>query len=149
MASRILLTVVAVAMLGVSGTASYLAARPRPVDLTLEPSDTIDLGSVAPEAVVEGHFVLRNESNKQVEIARVISSCGCTVARLVDTQLEPGESTELHASLTAAKRPGRQAVALVLVYRLRYGNEARMGQRKLTLEATVEESEVAASASEQ
>ncbi len=149
MTSRHLLAVVAVAMLVLSGTASYLAARPRPVDLTVEPDDTIDLGSVVAEEVVEGRFVLRNESSKQVEIARVISSCGCTVARLVDTQLEPGESTELHAQLTAAKRPGRQSIALVLVYRLRYGNEAKMGQRKLTLEAMVGESEVAASSSEE
>lgn len=137
--SRVLVTVAALAMLGVSGMASYLAARPRPVDLTVEPADTIDLGRVAPEEVVEGRFVLHNESNKEVEIARLITSCGCTVARIADTQLAPGESTELCTDLTAAKELGRQSVALVLVYRLRYGNEAQMAQRKLTLEATVEE----------
>lgn len=64
--------------------------------------DQIDLGTVIYGDVEKTTFTLTNFTKDPLEIVRVLTSCGCTSAEVVKTNLEPYESTDLNVSFDPA-----------------------------------------------
>lgn len=63
---------------------------------------------------VEHTFRLRNEGNVSLEIRNIRSSCGCTIGRVSRKTLEPGESSEITATLDLRGRRGPQHMVLTV-----------------------------------
>lgn len=82
---------------------SKAQARPSPT-LTADPLFR-NLGALRQGASAQATFLLKNTSAHPIEITRVSSSCGCTVVKLAQQKLQPGQTVNLEAKLkTAAKR---------------------------------------------
>ncbi len=112
-----------------AGTANPVAG-PR---LTVA-SECVDLGEIRPtpeKTVFTGIFKLSNTGNEPLKFGHIRTSCGCTNARVVKQELQPGESTELLADLNIAGRFGR------LRYSVYVSSNAPGAAQRLTLEATV------------
>ena len=58
------------------------------------------------ESVIEHNFLIQNTGTADLEINKVQTTCGCTLAELEKSILQPGESTILKAKLTLAGRDG-------------------------------------------
>lgn len=89
-----------------SGTANAVSAEPA----------TLDLGTVQAGARVEGSITLHNSSDHAVTIAKVATSCGCTVARLDGDAIAAHGSLDIQVALQANGRHGselRRAVTVV------------------------------------
>jgi hypothetical protein len=56
-----------------------------------------DLGDVDKEGF-NYTFTVRNTGNRPLEISKVSTSCGCTLARIDQNTLKPGENTGLHVT---------------------------------------------------
>lgn len=54
-----------------------------------------DFGEVNQGDIVKHIFVLKNDSEKTLNIDKVNTSCGCTASKLEKDILSPGESTEI------------------------------------------------------
>lgn len=65
------------------------------------------------EAEVSTEFRVVNDSDKAVRFERVMSSCGCTIAKLDKTELAPGEGTTLHMAVDMSRFLGRREVSCV------------------------------------
>jgi hypothetical protein len=66
----------------------------------------IDMGVMKPGAKIAGSVTLTNTGSETLKIARVNSSCSCTVADLPKRELAPGETVELSATLEAGNYIG-------------------------------------------
>jgi hypothetical protein len=64
------------------------------------------LGKINQHEAKEFSFTLTNTSQETIEVEKISQSCGCTQARVDQSQLKPGESTMLRGSLTAQDRVG-------------------------------------------
>ncbi len=73
--------------------------------LSAEPG-RIDMGVMKPGAKIAGSVTLTNTGDETLKIARVNSSCSCTVADLPKRELAPGETVELSATLEAGNYIG-------------------------------------------
>src|SRR5690606_11511427 len=73
--------------------------------LSAEPG-RVDLGVMKPGAKLSGSVMLTNTGDETLKIARVNSSCSCTVADLPKRELAPGESVELTATLESGNYIG-------------------------------------------
>ncbi len=73
--------------------------------LSAEPA-RIDMGVMKPGAKIAGAVTITNTGDETLKIARVNSSCSCTVADLPKRELAPGESVELSATLEAGNYIG-------------------------------------------
>lgn len=62
--------------------------------IAIEPA-ILELGHMLPDTSVERTIMLRNDSDEPVQFARVISSCSCVQAQLLDDLTAPGESARL------------------------------------------------------
>ena len=58
-------------------------------------------------------FTLTNRSDRDIEIAGVSTTCGCTDASFQDSLIPPGESTKVSATLTLSSSGRREAQVVV------------------------------------
>ena len=65
--------------------------------------EKVELGVIRPQGKKTGTITLTNTGAETINIARVNSSCSCTVADLPKRTLAPGESVELTATLDAGE----------------------------------------------
>jgi len=72
----------------------------------LDPA-TFDFGVLAQGAIRRLEVKLSNEGTAPLQILKVDSDCGCTVPRLADSLLAPGESTVLKVSLSTRTFSGK------------------------------------------
>lgn len=68
--------------------------------ITIEPA-MLELGHMLPDTSFERTIMLRNDSDEPVQFARVISSCSCVQAQLLDDLTAPGESARLRVTATS------------------------------------------------
>lgn len=83
---------------------------------------------------VEAVFHFENTGEEPVRIARIRSSCGCTVPTLAKRLYEPGESGEIRAKFTFGGRSGEQRKAVQV-----YTDEARAEPIRLSLSTEIPE----------
>lgn len=57
---------------------------------------------------VEHTFHLRNRTGENVVIDKLVPSCGCTLAEVNDTVIEPGDEVRLHAKLALSGIGGKR-----------------------------------------
>ena len=85
-----------------------------PIAYVLEP--TIDLGVVREGTTSTARYVVENRGNKDLIIANVHASCGCTSVQLKDEEkiVEPGERQEIVVKFDAGGRVGPQRKSIRL-----------------------------------
>lgn len=86
-----------------AGAAEPVRRSPPPLEVN---PGRIDLGVMKPGNKKAGAVTLTNTSDETLKIARVNSSCSCTVADLPKRELAPGESVQLSATLEAGNYIG-------------------------------------------
>lgn len=79
--------------------------RRSPPPITSDPA-RIELGVMKPGMKKAGAVTITNNGDETIKIARVNSSCSCTVADLPKRELAPGESVELSATLESGNYIG-------------------------------------------
>ncbi len=84
---------VLIAVSAVYGIFSVLSGAPR---IEISP-DTMDLGDVTKDGF-NYTFTVRNTGKKTLEIDKVSTSCGCTLANIDSDKISPGGSTGLHVT---------------------------------------------------
>ena len=67
-----------------------------------------NFGKVTQSAVVTNVFIIRNEGDTTFVAGMPQTSCGCTKVKLSKRMIGPGETAELTAVFTAARRGGEQ-----------------------------------------
>ena len=67
-----------------------------------------DFGKVSQAAVVTHVFILRNEGDTTFVAGIPQTACSCTQVKLSKRMIGPGETAELTAVFTAARRAGEQ-----------------------------------------
>lgn len=67
-----------------------------------------NFGDAFSDTEMEHTFILRNEGDEPLVIHRVHSSCGCTVANLSGTQIDPDGEQELTSKISLRGRHGLQ-----------------------------------------
>lgn len=75
----------------------YLTAAPR----------VHDLGDVRQRESLTAHFVLKNESNRNLKIVATPTDCSCTVTEIGAKQLVPGATTQLTVALEIGNARGK------------------------------------------
>jgi hypothetical protein len=73
-----------------------------------------NFGQVDQSAVVTNVFVVRNEGDLTFSAGLPRTTCSCTKATINKRMIEPGETAELTAVFTAARRMGEQRKSIVL-----------------------------------
>ncbi|MDP8248401.1 MAG: DUF1573 domain-containing protein [Candidatus Tritonobacter lacicola] len=71
-----------------------------------------NFGTIRQGENATGTVELKNAGDKELIIRRVTSSCGCTVAKIENKKLAPGESAALEITFTSGKRYGKVAKAV-------------------------------------
>jgi hypothetical protein len=79
--------------------------------LVCDPS-IFDFGTVDSSAVVTNVFTLRNVGDVSYPVKMVHTSCSCTKGRISQRMIGPGETVDLTAVFTAARRKGPQKKAV-------------------------------------
>jgi hypothetical protein len=74
----------------------------------LDPA-TVDFGVLAQGAIRKIEVTLHNDGSAALQILKVESDCGCTVPKLADSLLSPGETTVLKVTLSTRTFSGRIA----------------------------------------
>lgn len=74
-----------------------------------------NFGQVGQSAVVTNIFIVRNEGDLTFVLKTVQTTCSCTKGRLSRRAIGPGETAELTAVFTAARRKGPQKKSLKLI----------------------------------
>jgi hypothetical protein len=67
-----------------------------------------DFGTIDQQSAAEHVFLIKNTGDKELEIKRTRSTCGCTVAKPSKKNLKPGESAEIKVTFNAGSRFGAQ-----------------------------------------
>jgi hypothetical protein len=67
-----------------------------------------DFGSAEAATIVTHEYVIKNGGDLTLEIKRVQPSCGCTVAKLSQQMVKPGDTAVITATLSLAGRSGHQ-----------------------------------------
>lgn len=71
-------------------------------------------GRVDQSAVITNVFVIRNDGDTTFVAGMPRTTCSCTKARLSKRMIGPGETAELTAVFSAARRMGEQRKSIVL-----------------------------------
>ncbi|MBI9020389.1 MAG: DUF1573 domain-containing protein [Verrucomicrobia bacterium] len=74
-----------------------------------------NFGHVAQTAVITNVFIVRNEGDLSFMLKYVQTGCSCTKGRMNKRVIGPGETAELTAVYTAARRKGPQKKSLKLI----------------------------------
>ena len=69
-------------------------------------SETYDFGTIIEGYAIEHTFVLSNVGDETLIIDRVQVTCGCTTTELATNELEPGESVDLHVTVSSSGAGG-------------------------------------------
>ena len=85
--------------------------------ITLEPS-VLPFGAIDPQSKHSGEFTLTNTGDGDIEITKIVPTCGCTLLNWhknngVKRNLTPGESLKLPFTYTAKKKPGKKRNILI------------------------------------
>lgn len=91
-----------------------------------------DLGELIIEEPAEDSYTLTNTGGETLIIENVETSCGCTVAELDTTRLNPGESTKLNISLDTSIKLGEVTKTIDV-----YSNDPVNPKTELLLKAVV------------
>ncbi len=67
-----------------------------------------DFGNIEQGQVVDHNYVLTNTGGDLLKITDVRASCGCTAAKPEQSELKPGESTQIMVSFNSTGRLGSQ-----------------------------------------
>ena len=59
-------------------------------------------------------FVFKNATSAQIDISSMQTSCGCTVAKIENKQIAPGESAAVHVRFDIGNRKGEQVKSVVV-----------------------------------
>ncbi|MBD3235419.1 MAG: DUF1573 domain-containing protein [Candidatus Eisenbacteria bacterium] len=94
----------------------------------------IDFGTVKQEATHRAEVQIANRGTERLEIRGIESDCGCTVAQLPDSTLEPGETVALGVTLSTRHFSGQIAKHILLAT-----NDPGAPKAKITLKAFVRE----------
>lgn len=73
-----------------------------------------NFGTVDQSAVITNVFVIRNEGDLTFAAGMPRTTCSCTQARISKRMIGPGETAEVTAVFTAARRSGKQSKAIIL-----------------------------------
>ena len=111
--------------------AGCLAQDPGQPRLVLD-TPQFDFGTIAPDVPVSHRFKARNGGNAPLTISQISPACGCTSAVLGDSNLSPGESTDLEVTFNPSGYLGlaRKTVQVV-------SNDPEEPSQTLTFQATV------------
>jgi uncharacterized cupredoxin-like copper-binding protein len=93
-----------------------------------------DYGTIIQGDKVEHRFTLTNVGDQVLEIRKVKTTCGCTVARDYPRELAPGVSAELAVAFNSAHKKGRQDKAITI-----FNNSETSGSYVLKMVGTVRE----------
>jgi hypothetical protein len=97
----------------------------------LDPA-TVDLGVLPQGAIRKVDVTLHNDGSAELQILKVESDCGCTVPRLADSLLSPGETAVLSVTLSTRTFSGQIAKHVFL-----QTNDPASPRAALTLTAEV------------
>jgi hypothetical protein len=103
--------------------------KPEPNIVCEEP--TYNFGERSNSETVEHVFILKNSGDLSVEIGHVRASCGCTVAKLSEKIIRPGEQVELSSRLNLRGRRGKQRKRITV-----HSNDPDTPRMQLYLEGT-------------
>jgi len=76
---------------------------------------TFDFGAINPGEIVSHTFKFKNVGGSDLIIAKVASSCGCTVPKYTDKPIKPGEEGLIEAIFDSAGRSGMQHKSLTII----------------------------------
>lgn len=93
-----------VGAIGISLTLARAAEPDRPIIDT--PETEFDFGTINEGVEVKHTFVLRNTGTKRLEIKAAFSTCGCTVPRIKQREIAPGQTGELEVILDTSMKQG-------------------------------------------
>lgn len=79
------------------------------------PAPNFDFGERDNDEVVNHAFVVKNAGDEPLVISDVKSSCGCTVAELETSTLQPGEETHVTANFNLKGRQGHQTKTITVL----------------------------------
>lgn len=85
-------------------------------DLLIANKYSHDFGNQLQGSECETDLVLTNQSQQQIEITRVITSCSCTSAELDAKHLGPGASCKLHVSVNTDRPSDNLKASCTVVY---------------------------------
>jgi hypothetical protein len=111
----ILYLILAAAAIGLTAAAAVVTARTAPGHIELSAAE-FDFGTVPNTAPVSQTFQVRNVGDGPLSITAVSTSCGCTTASVDDTELEPGEATDLTVIYDPLAHDGALGEFLRVVY---------------------------------
>ena len=103
-----------------ASVATALMSRPPapPAPMLAVESPVHDFGTVGQGEELEASFELKNQSSHVLELAKPTTDCGCTLADLPKTRLEPGETTVLTGRLQTGSSRGLSARQITVPYKL-------------------------------
>jgi hypothetical protein len=96
--------------------AAQTARSPRETIGLVPVQPEVDLGKVE-QGSVTARFDLVNRSSSPVAILRVVTSCGCTEAKIVAKEIKPSEHIDLSCLWDTRGRRGKNATSLVVIYK--------------------------------
>jgi hypothetical protein len=85
-----------------------------------------DFGTIARDAKAEFAFVLTNTSRKDVRIAGVRASCGCTAPRIEKSLLKPDEKGAVSAKINSRSFLGHQSATVTVTFDKPYYAEVQL-----------------------
>ena len=88
-----------------------------------------DFGSVPRGPTLQHGFHLKNTLNEAVHIANVRVSCGCTSATALKSVLQPGEETDVVASMDTTRFTGIKSVTVYVLFDQPRTEEVRLWVR--------------------
>jgi hypothetical protein len=99
---------------------AYIAQRagesPREATSLVATQPELDLGKVE-QGPVTARFDLVNRSSNPVGILRVLTSCGCTEAKILAKELAPSEHIDLSCIWDTRGMHGKSETSLVVIYK--------------------------------
>lgn len=75
-----------------------------------------DFGTIAVGAKAEYAFVMKNDYAKEIHVAAVRSSCGCSDVEIQNATLQPYENGAIVASVNSERLRGRQTSTITVVF---------------------------------
>lgn len=131
-------TIAAAALLIGASVFSLRAARSTSarVDDLVAVRSVVDLGKVVQHRTRDAEFELVNPSARGIEIEQIYATCTCTVAKVAERYLRPGQSVTVRATFEAGESPGPKQTFLTVNYRMAGDNNYRA--KHLQLRAEVE-----------
>lgn len=88
--------------------ALFAAGSVRAAPVISSPAATWEGGEFRIGTKVQHTFTVQNTGDAPLKISEVKPGCGCTTANLAKSELQPGESTEIAATLDLTMRRGKQ-----------------------------------------